>query len=175
MPPGRRSKPMGHTPPTMRHITSRFWVEKEARKHRENVSFFLAKPYGPGLKMHVVVYPWLWSCICGRVSVAVVMYLWSCICGCGRVSVAVVVYLWSCICGCGRVSVAVVVYISVSVVFAHIQCHVTHTDHSYISISNTHHLATSGGLFCRVFWRVSRLLLPLWGCAIGCDGSSQHK
>ena len=31
-------------------IMSRFWVEKRARKHRENMSFFKAKPYGPGLK-----------------------------------------------------------------------------------------------------------------------------
>ena len=30
--------------------TSRFWVEKGARKRREKMSFFLAKPYGPGLK-----------------------------------------------------------------------------------------------------------------------------
>ena len=29
---------------------SRFWVEKPAWKRRKNMSFFLAKPYGPGLK-----------------------------------------------------------------------------------------------------------------------------
>ena len=29
---------------------SRFWVAEGARKHRENMSFFVAKPYGPGLK-----------------------------------------------------------------------------------------------------------------------------
>ena len=31
-------------------VMSRFRVEKGARKHRENMSFLLAKPYGPGLK-----------------------------------------------------------------------------------------------------------------------------
>ena len=30
--------------------TSRFWVENPAWKRRKNMSFFLAKPYGPGLK-----------------------------------------------------------------------------------------------------------------------------
>ena len=30
--------------------TSRFWVEKGGRKHRENIFFFLAESYGPGLK-----------------------------------------------------------------------------------------------------------------------------
>ena len=29
---------------------SRFWVENPAWKRRKNMSFFLAKPYGPGLK-----------------------------------------------------------------------------------------------------------------------------
>ena len=29
---------------------SRFWVEKPAWKCRKNMSIFLAKPYGPGLK-----------------------------------------------------------------------------------------------------------------------------
>ena len=31
-------------------LTSRFWVEKGAMKHWNNMSLFLAKPYGPGLK-----------------------------------------------------------------------------------------------------------------------------
>ena len=31
--------------------TSRFWVENLAWKHRKKMSFDLAKPYGPGLKI----------------------------------------------------------------------------------------------------------------------------
>ena len=36
--------------PVRLQLMSRFWVEKGARKHRKNMSFFLAKHYAPGLK-----------------------------------------------------------------------------------------------------------------------------
>ena len=45
------SVPLQHLKPrSVQAYTSRFWVENPAWKRRKNMSFFLAKPYGPGLK-----------------------------------------------------------------------------------------------------------------------------